>query len=295
MSTLEISTGRFEYLEQGSGEPVILVHGSGSSGAQWRGLADQLSARYRVFAPDLFGYGGSTNWLGSNAFRIENEAEIVHALLARTGGRAHLVAHSYGGAVALHIARTFSDSLRSLTLIEPAAFNLLRETDAPLATQLAEFAERMVRAIGSGEYLAGFGMFFDYWNGPHSWAQLPAEKRYAMATRLPKVVLDFHAIFNATWRLDDFRALTVPTLLVQGAHSPAPTRRICELLARTIPAAELRTLEGAGHMAPITHRDRVNAMLVSQLDLISGHPSRRLAVAKNFSGGNTASVTRTAA
>jgi pimeloyl-ACP methyl ester carboxylesterase len=295
MPTLEISTGRFEYLEQGSGEPVILVHGSGSSSAQWCGLADQLSARYRVFAPDLFGYGGSVNWLGSNAFRIENEAEIVRALLARAGGSVHLVAHSYGGAVALHIARTVGDSLRSLTLIEPAAFHLLRETDALLAAELADFAERMVRAIACGEYLAGFGMFFDYWNGPNAWARLPAEKRYAMATRLPKLVLDFHAIFNATWRLDDFRALKVPTLLVQGARSPVPTRRICELLARAIPGAESRTLAGAGHMAPITHREQVNAMLVARLDSISGHPSRRLAVAKDVSGGNTASVTRSVA
>jgi pimeloyl-ACP methyl ester carboxylesterase len=295
MPTLEISSGRFEYLEQGSGEPVILAHGSGSSGAQWRGLADQLSARYHVFAPDLIGYGGSTHWSGSKAFQLESEAEIVRALLARVNQRAHLVAHSYGGAVALHVARTLGDSLRSLTLIEPAAFHLLREADAPLAAECAEVAERIVRAIASGEYLAGFGMFFDYWNGPQAWAQLSAEKRHAMTTRLPKVVLDFHAIFNARSRLVDFGALTIPTLLLQGSRSPAPTRRICELLAGTIPSAELRTLVGAGHMAPITHREQVNAMVVDQLDSISGHPSRRHAVAKNLSGRNTASVTRSAA
>jgi pimeloyl-ACP methyl ester carboxylesterase len=295
MPTLDISAGRFEYLEQGRGEPVIFVHGSGSSSAQWRGLADQLSARYHVFAPDLIGYGGSTHWPGPEAFHLDAEAEIVRALVARAGGRAHLVAHSYGGAVALHVARTLGDSLRSLTLIEPAAFHLLRETDAPLAAALAEVAEHMVRTIASGEYLAGFEMFFDYWNGPHSWVQLPVEKRYAMAARLPKVALDFHAIFNARSRLADFSALTMPILLMQGACSPAPTRRICELLAHTIPDAELRTLDGAGHMAPITHREQVNAMIADQLDSISGHPSRRHAVAKNPSGRNTASVARSAA
>lgn len=295
MPALEISNGCFEYLEQGSGEPVILLHGSGSSSAQWRGLAERLSARYRVFAPDFFGYGGSADWPGPKAFYLECEAEIVRALLMRADRRVHLVGHSYGGAVALHVARSCSDSLRSLTLIEPAAFHLLREADAPLAAGLAEVAEHMVRAIASGEYLAGFGRFVDYWNGAQAWAQFPAEKRYTMAARLPKVVLDFHATFNEASRLEDFRALTIPTLLIQGARSPAPTRRICDLLARTFPAAALRTLAGAGHMAPITHSELVNALIAAQLDSIPGHPSRGHAVAENLSGRNTARVTRTAA
>jgi pimeloyl-ACP methyl ester carboxylesterase len=295
MPTLEISAGRFEYLEQGSGEPVILLHGSGSSRAQWRALADQLSARYHVCAPDLYGYGGSAGWSGLKAFHLESEAEIVLALLARFRSRVHLVGHSYGGAVALRVARSHHDALRSLTLIEPAAFHLLRESDAALAAALAEVAESLVRAVASGEYLTGFGRFVDYWNGPHAWEQVPADKRYTMATRLPKVVLDFHATFNEPARLEDFHALTVPTLLVQGTHSPPLTQRICQLLARALPAARLTFVKGAGHMAPVTHPDVVNAMIAAQLESNSGHPSRRHAVAETQSGRNTAHVARTAA
>lgn len=295
MATLEISAGRFEYLELGRGEPAILLHGSGSSAAQWRALAERLSARYRVYAPDLYGYGGSADWAGPKAFHLESEAEIVLALLARVNDCAHLVGHSYGGAVALHVARSHSDALRSLTLIEPAAFHLLRDTDAPLAAALAEVAESLVRAVARGEYVAGFGRFVDYWNGPQAWAQIPPDKRYAMAKRLAKVVLDFHATFNEPARLEDFRAMAVPTLLVQGTRSPSPTRRICELLADTLPAARLATVDGAGHMAPVTHPDPVNAVIVAQLDSNSGYPSRRHAVAENLREGNTASVTRTAA
>jgi pimeloyl-ACP methyl ester carboxylesterase len=60
--------------------------------------------------------------------------------------------------------------------------------------------------------------------------------------------------------------MTVPTLLLHGTSSPWPTRRICDLLERVLPDAHLRTVGGAGHMAPVTHRDQVNAMVVAQLD-----------------------------
>lgn len=294
MPTLEISNGRFEYLEQGNGEPVILLHGSGSSSAQWRALTEQLSARYRVCAPDLYGYGASADWPGRRAFHLEHEAEIVLALLARVGAPAHLVAHSYGGAVALHVARAHADALRSLTLIEPAAFHLLREAEPQAAAGLAAVAESMVRAVAGGEYLAGFGRFVDYWNGAGAWAAIPADKQGAMAVRLPKVVLDFHATFNEPTRLDDFRAMDVPTLLVEGTRSPQPTRRICELLACTLPVAHLVSVEGAGHMSPITHRDQVNAIVFAQLDLMATHRTRR-AVTEDLSGRIMASIDRTAA
>lgn len=266
MSTLQISGSRVEYRELGSGEPVVLLHSSGSSGAQWRALAQRLGARYRVIAPDLYGYGGTADWPGRAPFHLECEAEIVLALLARGTGQAHLVGHSYGGAVALHIASRHSDLLRSLTLIEPVAFHLLRGTDAPALAEITEVAESVARAIACSEYVAGFGGFVDYWSGPGAWAAVPADKRHAMAARLPKIALDFHATFNEPGRLEDLRAMTMPTLLLQGANSPLPTRRICERLAHILPGAKLKTIPGAGHMAPITHRDEVNALVTTQID-----------------------------
>jgi pimeloyl-ACP methyl ester carboxylesterase len=67
----------------------------------------------------------------------------------------------------------------------------------------------------------------------------------------------------------------VPTLLVQGTRSPLPTRRICELLARALPEAQIATIEGAGHLSPLTHRDGVNALIAAHLDSNSGPLPRR--------------------
>lgn len=288
MPTLRISSSVVEYLELGSGEPVVLLHSSGSSGAQWRALAEQLSERYRVIAPDLYGYGGTAHWPGRGPFHLECEAEIVLALLGRVGERAHVVGHSYGGAVALHVAGLRSDLLRSLTLIEPVAFHLLKGTDAPALAEITAVADSVARAVACGEYVAGFGRFIDYWSGPQASARISPDKRCAMAARLPKIALDFHATLNEPTRLDDFRLMTVPTLLLRGTSSPLPTRCICEMLARILPEAELKTIGGAGHMAPVTHRDQVNAMVVAQLDSNSGRASRWPAAAEALPGTNTA-------
>ncbi len=275
MPTLQIAGSNVEYLESGSGEPVVLLHSSGSSGAQWRALSERLAERYRVIVPDLYGYGATAHWSGRGPFHLECEAEIVHALLGRAGAPAHLVGHSYGGAVALHVAGWRGDLLRSLTLIEPVAFHLLRGDDAQALAEITEVADTVARAALRGEYVAGFARFVAYWSGPDAWAALPPDKRYAMAARLPKVMLDFHATLNEPARLHDFGLMALPTLLMQGAGSPSPTRRICELLARVLPDAQLKTIEGAGHMAPVTHRDEVNATVIAHLDSNSAQGSRR--------------------
>lgn len=279
MSTIEIGGVHVEYHEQGTGEPVLLLHSSGASSSQWRALAERLSARYRVVAPDLYGYGATAHWPGRGAFSLAHEAEIVHALLGHVGEPAHLVGHSYGGAVALRVARLRSALLRSLTVIEPVAFHLLEDR-----SEITAVAARVAQCVACGDYLGGFGSFFDYWCGPGSWDATPAAKRDAMAARLAKVALDFHATLNEPARLEDFGGLPLPTLVLQGACSPLPTRRICEQLARVLPESQLATIEGAGHMAPLTHRDSVNALIAAHVEVNSGRLSRRPEAAQAFPG-----------
>ncbi len=293
MPRIETFAGGFEVQGRESGEPVVLLHASGSSYAQWRALIERLSPRYRVVAPDLYGYGACANWPGRGAFCLGCEAAVVCALLDRLDGPAHLVGHSYGGAVALHVARERGDRLRSLTLIEPVAFHLLRAGDATDAAALREIsavADAMVRALACGDYAGGFGRFIDYWSGPGTWESIPAAKRDSLAARLGKVALDFHATLNEPTRLEDFGALAVATLVVQGARSPLPPRRICERLAAVLPRAQSITIEGAGHMAPLTHRDEVNALVAAHLESNSGNEARCPALRKTVSGTGTPSA-----
>ena len=204
----------------------------------------------------------------------------MRSVLGRLGEPVHLIGHSYGGAVALHIARTRPEMLRSLTLIEPSAFHLLRGGDAIDAAALREITEVAAQAkcaLLSGDYLGGFGRFVDYWSGPGSWAAMPADRREGFARQLAKVTLDFHAILGEPAELEDVWHMTTPTLLVQGGCTKLPSRCVVHRLRAALPEATFRVVQGAGHMLPVTHRDQVNALVAAHLDAHAGLDLRKAA------------------
>jgi pimeloyl-ACP methyl ester carboxylesterase len=111
----------------------------------------------------------------------------------------------------------------------------------------------------------GFGRCVGYCSSPEASAGIPADKRYAMAARPPKIALGSHATTHERTRLEDFRAMTVPPLLLHGTSSPALTRHTFELLASILAVAELMAIGGVDHMASVTHPDQVNALVAAQL------------------------------
>ena len=64
MPELALRGRRVAYLEQGRGAPLVLLHAGGSSGKQWIKTAAFLADRFRVIAPDLWGFGLTEAWPG---------------------------------------------------------------------------------------------------------------------------------------------------------------------------------------------------------------------------------------
>lgn len=270
MPTIEIGGARVAYAETGAGETVLLLHSSANSSAQWRSLTESLQATYRFLAPDLYGYGETDAWPGQGPLGLAEEAALADAVLADSHGPIHLVGHSYGGAVALRFALQHAERLRSLTLIEPVAFHLLRSATADAADRslfgaVAEVAAVVSKATATGDYRGAMAHFVDYWNGDGAWSRTKPELQAALARRTPKVALDFWATMTESTARAAYRQIAVPTLVLRGTESPPPTRRIAELVADALPKARLQTIEGAGHMLPLTHREAVNATVVEHL------------------------------
>lgn len=266
MPTIEIGGARVAYAETGSGETVLLLHSSASSSGQWRSLTESLHAVYRFLAPDLYGYGDTDAWPGEGPLDLAEEAALADAVVAESDGPIHLVGHSYGGAVALRFALQQPERVRSLTLIEPVAFHLLRSATADAADRslfgtVAEVAGVVSKATATGDYRGGMAHFVDYWSGDGAWSRTKPEVRTALARRTPKVALDFWASMTESTPRAAYRQIAVPTLVLRGTESPAPTLRIAELVAEALPRSRLHTIDGAGHMLPLTHRDAVNAAI----------------------------------
>jgi pimeloyl-ACP methyl ester carboxylesterase len=256
---------------------VLLLHCSASSGAQWYSLRACLEPRFAVNTPDLYGYGVASPWAGAVPLSLAAEAAAIAALIERAGAPVHLVGHSYGGAVALRLALDHPMRLRSLTLIEPVAFHLLRHGEAhdqALFGEITRLAAAIAEAVAAGQSGAGMSRFFDYWNGVGAWARLTPEKQSALARHAEKVGIDFWAATTESARRAAYRAIRLPTLILRGAQSPRVTRRIAELLADTLPAAELLTVADAGHMLPLTHADAVNRAVLRHLERRGGPIAR---------------------
>jgi pimeloyl-ACP methyl ester carboxylesterase len=255
MPAILVNGSAIAFSDTGSGPAAILLHSSAGSRAQWRALTETLSGRRRVIAPDLRGYGESGARPGDPD--LADEAAVVGALAARAGGRIDLVGHSYGGAVALRFALEQPDLVRSLTLLEPVAFHLLRQDWAGGDWLLAE-VQAIAAAVLRDRYGSGMSRFVDYWNGSGTWASLPEDKRSDLPRLAATVADNFAATMAEAIPLEPYRRIQAPVLILRGANSPAPARRIAALLGSILPNARMRTVPGAGHMLPLTHRDLVN-------------------------------------
>ena len=254
---------------------VIALHCSGSTGQQWRPLADFLDELAAVVAPDLIGTSDIGPWCGTSPFSLVDEAAPIVALIDSCAGPVHLVGHSYGGGVALQVAVRRPSRISSLSLYEPSAFHLLAGMGPPGLSALREIqavARAAEEGLLSGAYAAAAERFVDYWNGAGSWAGMKPHVQADLLRYLPKACLDFRALFKSRVRLEAYRRLNMPILIVQGERAPSPTA----MIARRLHAAGKRTsfevVRGAGHMGPLTHSAEVAALIGGHT--LAAHPLR---------------------
>jgi pimeloyl-ACP methyl ester carboxylesterase len=108
------------YLEAGTGDPVVLIHGSGpgvTSYANWRLVLPALAENFRVLAPDMVGFGFSER-PANIEYGVQTWADQVVGLMDTLElPKAHLVGNSFGGAIALRIATQHPDRVGKLVLM----------------------------------------------------------------------------------------------------------------------------------------------------------------------------------
>jgi pimeloyl-ACP methyl ester carboxylesterase len=273
----------------GSGYPIMLLHSSGLSSQQWRRLVSSLSPKRCVIAHDFLGCGSEPPWPPGRDFSLQQELEGVLARCDTLASPVHLVGHSYGALVALQLARLDPSRVASLALYEPTAFGVLDSVDDEDAlddlVQLAplfdlshipwRMASKRLRSgswappvdrsqipVGSEEWLYAFT---SYWAGEGLWNAMPEETRASFRRAGQKVYLEMRAATLDRVPAAAYQEIGAPTLVMYGARSPAPTRRIASRLAGAMPRAYLREFPTAGHLGPITHASRINGAIEEHL------------------------------
>ena len=256
-----------QHEQLGQGPPAVLLHSGGMSGRQWRRLAVLLSATHLVVAPDFLGSGANPPWPGDAAFHHRLDVAAVGELLASLKAPIHLVGHSYGGFVALTLARERPAAVRSLSVYDPTAFGVLHaaQDQAGLADLEHAAAQPLFLddARGGGE--PWFELFVDYWNGPGAWRALAEPARASFLRVGRKVYLEARSLLADRTPAEVYGTIAAPTLLLGGERSPVAARRILAHLAAAVPGSRARAIAGAGHMGPITHAEEVNELIAEHI------------------------------
>ena len=249
--------------EAGAGTSVVCLHSSASSSGQWRALMDRLGRRFRVIAVDLYGSGKTVAWPQDQPMHLDDEIALLRSVFQAAGDRFHLIGHSYGGAVALKAALTHQDRLISLVLYEPVLFSVLManapQSDA--AREIVAVRDDTIRLVDEGNLNASAERFVDYWTGDGAWAAIPEPRRPAIAEAMRAVKPEWHALFHESTPLGAFAEIDVPTLFLTGTGSKASALAVARLLTKVLPRVRVQEIEGVGHMAPVTHPERINPLI----------------------------------
>lgn len=259
---------------------IVLLHASGSSARQWEPLAERLRATHDVHAIDLHDHGRGPAWTGTRPLSVGDDARLVADVLERTRG-AHVIGHSYGGAVALHVAAVMPQRVHSLALYEPAVFSLLatRPETSAAAREIADVAATLRRLVDAAKPAEASAVFVDYWSGAGSWQRLSADQQRTIVGRIPATLAHFDALIGEALPADATRRLSMPMLVLHGARTVASAHAIASLLAADLPAATHAQLPGMGHMGPVTHAARVNERLLRFLGVDAAQAAEPAALA----------------
>jgi pimeloyl-ACP methyl ester carboxylesterase len=253
------------------GDFVVLLHSSGMSSRQWRILADSLSATHRVIAPDLLGSGENPLWPADEPFHFRQDVQELIALINGLGEPVHLVGHSYGGLLALTIARQIPEKMRSVCVYDPVAFGVLYDANDKEGLENLEKASEnpVFQDVSQGGNEAWLEGFIDYWNGPGAWKSLPDTSQKSFIRVGRKVFYEVFSLMNDRTTLVEYAKNTAPTLLMHGEVSPAAARRVIALLGQRLPQAKVVSIEGAGHMGPLLQMRQVNKQIIAHIKAMS--------------------------
>jgi pimeloyl-ACP methyl ester carboxylesterase len=236
----------------GSGNPLVMVHGVGTTRAVWRHALPHLSAERQVVTLDLPGFGDSPP--AGPGFPLDEVADLVaDEVIDAAAAPVDLLGASLGGAVAVTVARRRPELVRRLILLAPAGFSPRPgavAAPAGLAAAGFMYGRRMIGAPLVGNPLARRALL---WGAVHDGGRLSPEDARAMieasagAKRVREAVEEVVAL--------DLRPalaeLEVPLGLIWGESDRVVPRSALDGILELRPGTPVETISEAGHVPQI--------------------------------------------
>jgi 3-oxoadipate enol-lactonase len=249
-------------LEGPENAPVLtLAHAQGFTLESWSAQIDHFSDRYRVLAPDLRGHGGSA--MAGKPYRIEDLALDILALLDTLGiERTHYSGASLGGMAGFALAQDHADRLRSVAFVTTQGILPQASIDGQrTATAIMRRDGAEARADAVLERYLRKGYREDQ---PERYAEL---RRQFTTNPVEGYAEAGDAIFamNFDPRIGE---ISLPTMVIAGAHDIATTPERMSLYRDGIPGAKMDIIANAGHMPYVEEAEAFNSVLAGFLDAL---------------------------
>ncbi|MGI8551889.1 MAG: alpha/beta fold hydrolase [Dehalococcoidia bacterium] len=227
------------YEDHGSGLPLVLTHGIGSSADNWANVLPLLAQNHRVITWDVRGFGRSEKPEGPYSAQLW--ASDLAALLDTLGLKQPcILGHSMGGVIAQRFALDFPEKLSALILVstssqvnEKAAAFWFGQADTIEREGFAAWIKRQQEGY-SEEFLNAHPQQLEY---DRRRVEMNDSRAYAAGARAV-------ASYNFT---DELRRINVPTLIVQGLVDTQTPPGGSVIISRNIPGSQLVMLDGVGH------------------------------------------------
>lgn len=256
MTQVRVSGVDLEYLEAGSGIPVVFSHGSASDLRYWEPQRDAFSEKYRFVAYSRRFHGRGTWPTEGDHSAAAHASDLIELIRQLRAGPAHVV--GFSSPVALHAVIRAPALFRSLTIVEPNVPMLLEgdaEGEAIRAWWAGENAR--VREEAGDDDARRAGLWFELVNnrGAGAFAAQPDGLRRMWLDNFatPRPAFAVEALGCA-----QVAGITTPTLAVTGKHGMPYSRAIVERLARCIPGSHRLDIPGVTHFMSYQHPDRFN-------------------------------------
>lgn len=250
----------FNSLEKGDGEPVILLHGTGTWLYSWRKTIDNLAQKHRVYAIDLPGHGYTRSKTQPARYDLELYAEAVRQYMDQRGIRkASFIGHSFGGGWALYFAARYPERVDKLILLAP------RVLDTPYRIEW-----RLMQTPLIGELLSKLfrksdverGLQAAYFDKARVDSEL-IDATYAPLTRTENRRAAYRVARDSDWKLTEraMPRLSLPILAIWGKQDEFLPAENADRLKTLLPQASHLQLNECGHSLQDECADLVNLFI----------------------------------